>query len=129
MIAKLKEKCGICGEEIAASNPLSLKRVMGFHRRVRHGIPGATTTPYGKRATARARHWRMAGLSPEQIVAREREFLARHPETANNGGQEIPVERPVKKHRPTEDVVPMALKECPFCGSRFYGCRGEKAES
>lgn len=116
------ECCEICNEEINARDENGLKRQMGFHKRIHHGIQGITSSPAGKRSAARKRHWRLQGLSPKQVEERERQFLLKHPESGRNedNGQSEPV---VRKKKPTEEVTPVGLKECPNCGCRFYMAR------
>ena len=113
--------CDICHKEIQANNPVSLNRVMGYHKRRHHGIQGVASTPAGRRAMARARHWRLAGMSPKQIEERESQFLLKHPESGineNNGNEPV-----ARKKKPVEEVTPVGLKECPNCGCRFYMAR------
>lgn len=70
-------------------------------------------------------------MTPKQYSAYHRKkyqewFRATHkkPTVAKDSNGEAPV----RKIKPREEVVPMALTSCPFCGSRFYGCRGNESE-
>lgn len=121
-MTKVMGQCDICHEPISAFDQGNYKRKLGYHKRIHHGIVGATSTPAGKRSLARKRHWRLQGLSPRQVEEREHQFLLKHPESGRNedNGQSEPV---IRKKKPTEEVTPVGLKECPNCGCRFYMAR------
>lgn len=91
---------------------------------------GASNDPEKKRRYGRMQYYKKIGLSPREIEEKEAKYEATRRAVAPNG--QLPPEHPVKRREPTKrpaanNAEPMALKECPYCHSRFYGVRGQEA--
>lgn len=119
----IKVTCDICHQQVGnVQDEIGVKRVLGFHKRIVHGVVGETSTPEGKRRMARFAHYRKAGLNEKQMEMREQAYqLKKHKplpvEPVSESYSAAPVQRQVSSGRPAE---PLALTECPLCHCRFY---------
>jgi hypothetical protein len=119
--------CDICKQEIKpAKDRGQLNRNLGWHKLTVHGIKGASATLEGKRAAARARHWKEDGMTPEQIAQREDEFQAKHADRKHSAPTDQPsTEEQSYQRKPSAKLKygepePAGLTECCVCGARFY---------
>ena len=102
--------CDICKAPIQAKDQGTFNQVLGFHKAKRHGVHADA------KARARGYYYKKMGFSPEEIAHREAKFALANGEPA--------VERKPYT-RKANDAEPIALKECPYCKSRFFGIKGD----
>ena len=110
---KYKAECSECKRVFEHEKELVVKQMLGYHKKVAHGIDGVSKDIQAKRVAAREAYWKKQGYSPERLASARAKYAAKQSAAPT-------VEGPVRKAKKSTDAVPLALTECPRCKARLY---------